>query len=204
MNRQQKAILKSQKQQLKASDDRNWFVRHKILTALLAIVVIGIVAGAGSSKKATTPNTSSSDSASNTSQTTSVAKIGESARDGKFEFTITSFACGKTSVGTNPYLTKEAQGQFCLLDVSVKNIGTEAQIFDSSSQYLFDTGGSKLSADGSASLYANPEGSTFLNQINPGSSVSGTVVFDVAKGITPVSAELHDSAFSGGVKVNLN
>jgi len=188
---------------MKDNTKGNWFKRHKILTTLLALVVIGIVAGAGSSKKATTPTSNSSDPGSESSQTASVAKIGEAVRDGKFEFTVTSFTCGKTSVGTNPYLTKEAQGQFCLLDVSVKNIGTEAQIFDSSSQYLFDTGGSKLSADGSASLYANPEGSTFLNQINPGSSVSGTVVFDVAKGITPVSAELHDSAFSNGVKVNL-
>lgn len=182
---------------------KNFFKKHKILTAILALVLIGIVAGAGSSKKSTTPTSSSSDSSSDTSQAASVAKIGEAARDGKFEFTVTAFTCGKTSVGTNPYLTKEAQGQFCLLDVTVKNIGTEAQTFDSSSQYLFDASGSKLSADGSASLYANPEGSTFLNQINPGNTVNGTVVFDVAKEVTPVSAELHDSAFSGGVKVNL-
>ena len=34
-------------------------------------------------------------------------------------------------------------------------------------------------------------------------SVSGDIIFDIPKGVTPVTAVLHDSAFSGGVKVNL-
>lgn len=181
-------------------DKKNWFKRHKILTAILALVLLGVVAGAsGGSKKSV--STTSTDS--NTSETASIAKVGEPVRDGKFEFTIASIKCGETSVGTNQYITKQAQGQFCLLDMTVKNIGSEAQMFDSSSQYLYDGAGAKLSADSSASLYANPEGSTFLNQINPGNSVQGVVVFDIAKGATPVSAELHDSAYSNGVKVKL-
>ena len=132
-----------------------------------------------------------------------MAKIGEVARDGKFEFTVTSVECGKPSVGTNQYLTKQAQGQFCLVNVTVKNIANEAQTFDSSSQYVYDAANAKFSSDGTASLYANPEGSTFLNQINPGNSVSGILVFDLPKDKTPTMAELHDSSFSGGVKVNL-
>lgn len=186
---------------MKQPNEGNWFKRHKVLTAILALILIGVVAGAGGgSKKASNSSTASTDTAT---KSASVAKIGESVRDGKFEFTVASIKCGETSVGTNQYLTKQAQGQFCLLNVTVKNIGSEAQTFDSSSQYLFDGAGAKLSADSSASLYANPEGSTFLNQINPGNSVTGIVVFDIAKGVTPVSAELHDSAFSSGVKVNL-
>jgi hypothetical protein len=68
---------------------------------------------------------------------------------------------------------------------------------------LFDAKGNKYSSDSGASFYANPSGSTFLNTINPGNSVTGAVVFDVPKDVTPTQAELHDSAFSGGVKVNL-
>ena len=44
---------------------------------------------------------------------------------------------------------------------------------------------------------------TFLEDINPGNSVVGTVVFDVPKGTKVTELELHDSAFSGGVKVAL-
>ncbi len=185
----------------------NWFGRHKILTVIGALIVIGIIAGAagGGSKNAsngggsTTKETSKADG----KKTPTLAKIGEVARDGKFEFTVASMECGKASVGTNEYLTKQAQGQFCLVNVSVKNIGSEAQTFDSSSQYLYDAANAKFSADGTASLYANPQGSTFLNQINPGNSVSGILVFDLPKDKTPTAAELHDSAFSGGVRVNL-
>lgn len=184
----------------------NWFKRHKILTVIGAFIVIGIIASAAGGGSKTNTSTSSNDKQSDTTKTdnkSAMAKVGEVARDGKFEFTVASMECGKASVGTNEYLTKQAQGQFCLVNVTVKNIGNEAQTFDSSSQYLYDAANAKFSADGTASLYANPQGSTFLNQINPGNSVTGILVFDLPKDKTPITAELHDSSFSGGVKVNL-
>jgi hypothetical protein len=184
----------------------NWVKKHKILTvviAIFALIVIVAIAGGGDSAN---NNAKSSDKNTSTEQgqpATKVAKLNEAARDGKFEFTVSSVECGKSSVGTNEYLTKQAQGQFCLVNVNVKNIGTEAQTFDSSSQYLFDAAEAKYSADGSASIYANPSGSTFLNQINPGNSVSGVLVFDLPKDKTPVSAQLHDSPMSNGVQISL-
>lgn len=87
--------------------------------------------------------------------------------------------------------------------MSVKNTGNEAQTLDSSSQYLYNASGQKYSADSTASFTANPSGSTFLNSINPGNTASGKFVFEVPKDQTPVTAELHDSAFSGSVKVKL-
>lgn len=51
--------------------------------------------------------------------------------------------------------------------------------------------------------YAAPQGSTWYSDINPGNSVEGVIVFDVAKDVTPAIAELHDSSFSNGVKVAL-
>jgi hypothetical protein len=191
------------------SDQKSsFFKRHKILTVIGVIILLAIIGGAvGGGKKTNTSTSSNGDSGKpNTAKTenkATTAKLNEVARDGKFEFTVASVECGKPSVGTNQYLTKQAQGQFCLVNVTAKNIGSEAQTFDSSSQYLYDAAKSKFSADGTASLYANPQGSTFLNQINPGNSVSGILVFDVPKDKTPITAELHDSPFSGGVKVTL-
>lgn len=184
----------------------SWFGRHKVLTVIGALIVVGIIASAaGGGSKTNSGNPSNNGEAKKTEskKADTLAKIGETARDGKFEFTVASVECGKASVGTNEYLTKQAQGQFCLANVTVKNIGSEAQTFDSSSQYLYDAANAKFSADGTASLYANPQGSTFLNQINPGNSVTGIIVFDLPKDKTPVTAELHDSPFSSGVKINL-
>jgi hypothetical protein len=182
----------------------NWFKRHKILSGILAIIIIAVVASAagGGSKK---DNASTSKSGGSTnSKTTSTAKIGQEADDGNFAFTVTSIKCGEPNVtDSTGYLTKNAQGQYCLLNLSVKNIGNKAQTLDSMSQYLYNSSNQKYSSDNEATIYENPTNGTFLNSVNPGNVVNGIVVFDVPKDVTPVTAELHDSALSGGVKVNL-
>jgi len=152
----------------------------------------------------TSPTGSTQSSSSSNSKPAEVAKIGQAVRDGKFEFTVTGFTCGKTSVGDNPYLMKQAQGQFCMLNLTIKNIGDQQQSLLSSDQKLFNAAGQEYSADDTATMYNSTDtASTWYNDINPGNSVSGVIVFDLPKDQTPVSAELHDSAFSNGVKVNL-
>ncbi len=179
----------------------NWFMRHKVISVILGLIVIGIVSSALGGGKSTNSSTPSSTSSS-TEKKAVVAKIGEAANDGKFQFTVSSIECGKSNVGSN-FLTKDAQGQYCLLSVAIKNIGDQAQSILSSNQYLFNAEGQKYSADDVATMYNTPNGSSWYNNINPGNSVSGTIVFDIPKDQTAVSAELHDSAFSNGVKVNL-
>ncbi|MCL3862936.1 DUF4352 domain-containing protein [Actinotalea sp. K2] len=89
-----------------------------------------------------------------------------------------------------------------LVHLTVRNIGTEAQYFDGSSQELLDTQGRTHSSDGSAAIYLD-DSNSFLNQINPGNEVQGIVVFDVPADAQLASIELHDSPFSGGVTVAL-
>lgn len=129
------------------------------------------------------------------------AGIGTPVRDGKFEFTVTSIEPGVAQVG-DQYLNQAAQGQFVLVHVTVTNIGDQAQYFDGSSQKLLDTQGRTHSADTSAAIYLG-DANSFLNDINPGNSVEGVVVFDIPADATPASLELHDSMFSGGVTVQL-
>lgn len=182
----------------------NWFKKHKILTVILVLVVLGVIGGVlGGGSKSTDNNSSGSQSANSESKQPAMAKLGETARDGKFEFVVKSIECGKTSVGTNQYLTRQAQGQFCLLNVTVKNIGNEAQSLFSANQKLLNAQNQQYAADDTATLYAAPNGGSWYSNINPGNSVEGAIVFDIPKDQTPVTAELHDSAFSGGVKVSL-
>jgi hypothetical protein len=126
--------------------------------------------------------------------------LGDKVRDGKFEFTVDK-TTKKTSVGDDLGGAK-AQGVFVLVHVRVKNIGKEAQLFDASSQKLFDSDGREFSADSEAGLYLG-DSNSFLNEINPGNQVKGIVVFDVPKDAAPADLELHDSPFSGGVKLRL-
>lgn len=61
--------------------------------------------------------------------------------------------------------------------------------------------GREFSSDTTAAIYLDDK--VFLNEINPGSAVKGTLVFDMPKGTQPASIELHDSPFSDGVTVRL-
>ena len=129
-------------------------------------------------------------------------QLGKTVRDGKFAFTVTAVKCGIAQVGTNVYLTKKAQGQFCQVSLKVENVGNEAQMMFASNQYLFDTNGRKFSADPEANIYDDTAKLMFEN-INPGNSIKGYVYFDVPKGTKVSKLELHDSMFSGGITVRL-
>lgn len=129
------------------------------------------------------------------------AGIGTPVRDGKFEFTVTSVEAGVARVGSD-VLGQDAQGQYVLVHMTVTNTGDEAQYFDGSSQKAFDAQDREFSADTTAAVYLG-DANSFLNQINPGITVEGTVVFDVPADATLTRLTLHDSPFSGGVDVTL-
>ena len=129
--------------------------------------------------------------------------IGTPVRDGKFEFVVNSIAPGGTTIG-NKFLNTTAQGEFVFVNVTVNNIGDEAQFLFADTQYAFDASGKEFSADSEAGIYLDEAQSALWEEINPGNSVTGTIIFDVPVGTTFDKLELHDSAFSGGVTVTLS
>ncbi|MEU1244084.1 DUF4352 domain-containing protein [Micromonospora parva] len=173
-------------------------MRKTTTLALIATAVVALGCGSGATDKA-----SSSGGAEAGDKAATTAKIGQPARDGKFEFTVKSSKCGVAKIGSEP-LAQKAQGQFCLVTLNVKNIGKEAQMFDGSSQKAYAADGTEYSADSGAAIYANKNADTFLNDINPGNQVTGVVVFDIPKNAKLAKLELHDSMFSGGVDVALS
>lgn len=175
-------------------------MRKNMTIALLATALIGLGCGAGATDEA---GGAGGDAAKGEEKAAKTAKIGDPARDGKFEFTVKSNKCGVKKVGSD-LLGAKAQGQFCLVTVNVKNIGKEAQMFDGSSQKAYAADGTEYSADGGAAIYANKNAETFLNNINPGNQVTGVVVFDIPKDVKLTKLKLHDSMFSGGVTVALS
>jgi predicted double-glycine peptidase len=190
----------------------NWVKRHKILTGILVLFIIIVCTTSSSSKsKSTASNTatktSSATATKSAAPTASMPKLNQPADDGQFEFTVTSFSCGQSSV-TDPdssYLVANAKGQFCLMALNIKNIGKQSQTFDDSSQYIYNSGNTQYTSDSEAT--STLEGSSgqigSYPSLNPGVSISGTVVFDVPAGVTIDHALLHDSSLSNGVKVNL-
>ncbi|MFD0904391.1 DUF4352 domain-containing protein [Actinomadura sediminis] len=128
--------------------------------------------------------------------------VGREYRDGKFAFTVTKVKKGVARVG-DEFAGSEAQGQYVLVHVTVENIGDEARMFDGTNQKLIDTRGREFEADTEAAVWSNQDTKSFLEQINPGNSVKGVVIFDVPENVRLKAIELHDSMFSGGVTVPL-
>jgi hypothetical protein len=127
--------------------------------------------------------------------------IGQPAADGKFNFVVNGVDCSATQLG-NEYVGTQAQGQFCIVDVMITNIGDKAQSFFGDNAKLFNAQGQEFSADSEAAIYLEDSASLY-EEINPGNTLNSKVVFDVPTGTTPTAIELHDSMFSGGVTVNL-
>jgi hypothetical protein len=130
------------------------------------------------------------------------SQVGKPVRDGKFEFTVRKVTCGIAVVGESEFLQEKAQGQFCAVQLTVENIGDEPQSMFADNQYAFDSKNRKFSANSMASI-VDGSSQVLWEEINPGNAVKGKVYFDVPKGAKLTSLELHDSAFSGGVKVRL-
>lgn len=194
---------------------KSWPRRHKILTALFAIValfiIIGVASagGGGNSGSSSTGSTSTGTTSGSGQQAAPAAAgphIGQPAADGKFRFVVTRISHTASVGDTADGFGETADGRFTVLHIRVTNISSQSQTLDDSAQYVYDAQGRKFDADTAADLDANPGngGGVFLNDINPGNSVSGVILFDLPRGDKAVKAELHDSVFSGGVMVALH
>jgi hypothetical protein len=175
------------------------------LVALVVIIII-IAAVAAGTHNSTTTGTATGPAPSgpaSASATTHAAGLGNPVSDGKFQFTITSVTQSKTA-GDPSAGGQTAQGEYTILHVTVTNTGSVAQTLDDSAQYVYDAKGRKFSADSAADIFmSSSSNSVFFNSINPGNTVHGLIAFDLPIGDKAVRAELHDSAFSGGVTVTL-
>ena len=186
---------------------RHW-VRNSFLGLagfIVLIVIISVAANGGSNG---TPAASGGAAPVNAAPVAPQgAKIGTPVRDGKFQFTITSVSHARSVGDTADGLGDTAQGKYTILHVTVTNIGSQPQTLDDSSQYVYDASGRKYDVSTSADVDLNSASgsdSVFFNDINPGNTVHGELAFDMPAGQKAVKAELHDSAFSGGVTVNLH
>lgn len=192
---------------------KNWFLRHKLLTALgaiLLLIVLGSALGGGKhGEQQAAPAVSSNAENTNGQQGQNsppaeakpAAGIGSTVTSGDFAITVTSVEPGQAMVG-NSALGKSAQGEFVFVHVKVTNNGKKADTFTSSLQKLVDGQGREFEADGAAAIYLGDNG-VLLKEINPGNSVEGVLVYDLPKGTTPEKAVFQAGYIAKKVEVSL-
>lgn len=126
------------------------------------------------------------------------AKLGTPVTSGDLEFTLSTFSCG---VSVNSLGAKlEPQGQFCLLEVSVKNVGKKEAMLSDGDITLVDAAGLEFSAS-SDTLFV--DGVLMFEMINPGNTVTGKVYYDVPKGVAPTTAQVKSGWFTKTQTVSL-
>ncbi|GED99139.1 DUF4352 domain-containing protein [Gordonia crocea] len=181
-----------------------------IVVVLIALCGLGALVSGGGDKADTSGNSGAPAAKQNGAKDTAkdeksddTAGMNQPVRDGKFEFAVTNVETGLASVGENQFLTQKAQGEFAVVTLTVKNIGDKAQGFSPSNQKLVDQQGRQHESDATAQIALGGSDIPVWDNINPGNTVTVKLVFDIPKGAVPTTLELHDSMFSGGVKVAL-
>ncbi len=123
--------------------------------------------------------------------------LGEEARDGDLTFVVTGVGDGPADFGTEP------DGRFVFVTATVTNHGDGPRSLRGGDQILIDAHGRRTNADAEAVAYLD-EARSLLEEINPGDSLTGVVVFDIPVDALPAGVELHESASSDGVTVPLS
>ena len=178
------------------------------VSVLLVLSVLGILIGCDADDPRTGSDDSSVDGATESPEPEATLDpvpqeveqeppgLGEEARDGDFTFVVTGVEDGPADFGTEP------DGRFVVVTATVTNRGDEPRSLRGDDQILIDARGGRTPADVEAAVYLDDTRS-LLEQINPGDSLTGVVVFDIAVDTLPAGVELHESASSDGVTVAL-
>jgi len=170
-------------------DQRNWFMRHKVLTVILVLIVIGIIGGAGGSDNKDTEQSTNSESqavesGSNAPQET-VYKVGDAIKTDKFDITV-NLVNERETIGESFFVEEPSEGGvYIAVEWKYKNI-TDKPIntFSFPRIRLVDANGTTYDSDlGASASYATETktDSKILSDLNPGISVTDAEVFEISK-----------------------
>lgn len=128
--------------------------------------------------------------------------IGDAVAADDWEVTVNSVKDGISSVG-DEFMGTEAQGQFVVVDLSVKNTASAPDFFWEDNIKLGDESGNTYSADSEAGLYAAEDSILFAEEINPGNTAKGVLVFDVPADVSPDKLTFEGGLFSDPIEISL-
>ena len=180
---------------------RPWFRKKRFVlpSALILALVLGLAVSSGFGGTPEPARTT----AQPTVSTAVAAGIGTMLRDGSLEFVVTGVERpGKTLAGKT-HETLTAHGEFVIVRVNVTNIGEATQPPNCSCQFLVSDQGRRFTP--SPAILSTKDALKFVQHIPPGDTVVGVLMlFDVPAGTKVASIELHGSAVSHGVKMDLS
>lgn len=187
-------------------DQRNFFMKTKIVSVLLVVAMLGIIGGCSSkqdqpAKVAENTSTSSKPASEDTKKNEpKIFKVGDVVQLKDYKITVNKVY----PVSGNEFAAPKDGNEFIAIDCTVENISKEEQAV--SSMLMFKV----VDKDGRACEYSLM-GQSAANagqldgKIGPGRKLSGVYVVEVPKGKTGLELVFDSSLLTGGqVIVTLN
>jgi len=185
---------------------KSWYKRWWAITLFIIVgfMILGAMFGDDTSNQNNSNQNSGNQIVANNQQVEvpKTYSLGDSIQAGDFTWKITKVSTA-SQVGEEIYGTlmgEKADGIFLILDVEVSNTGKSAQYLMDSFVKLVDEQGREFSPSTSAAFYLKPQGSALMfDQINPGITKKGKIVYDVPQGLkvadVRISSNLVSSSF---------
>ena len=161
-------------------DQRNFFMKHPVLYTILILIIIAVAGSSGSDDTGNTTVTSTGNQVQET-----VYNIGDAISNEQYEITIKNVSTA-TKVGSEYLNSQPAEGGiYVCVDFTYKNVSTEPiSSWDFPTVELVDSNGVEYSSDVSASSYYATEkdpNRKVLSDLNPGITVTDNKVFEIAE-----------------------
>ena len=132
------------------------------------------------------------------------ALVGEEALDGSASFVVTDFECGATELGTGTGL-RRAQGRYCFLGVTVRNVGRGPVNLLGPGQVLLDNQNRRYGIDDRATAAhpVNQGRDPLASVLNPSNELRLVFVFDIPTDVDPLYANLRATSGGPGATIRL-
>jgi len=169
----------------------------KWLICLIAILISLAVAGCGGSSTSTTSGSQPAEQKASEEAKPATYKLNQEVKVGNLSYIASEVKKAQT-IG-NEFLNKKTEGLFVIVKVKITNNDKESRTIDTNLFKAKDAQGREFSADPEADMYVNGDNSFFLEQVNPGTSRSGYVIFETPKDVKGLTMEVSSGlGWSGG------
>lgn len=160
-----------------AEKDGNWFARHKVLTVIIAIVVIGGIAGAmgGNKDNAATNTGTNSDSQTKKAEEKTEFKVGETATFDDKSITVTDVQRNYDT--GNQFAKPESGKEFVIVTVNIVNNSNSSLDYNTFEFKMQDSNGVQQSE----AFTALSEGKLNSGSLAKGGKITGKLAYEVPK-----------------------
>lgn len=163
-----------------------------LVVLVVALVVVVASVGGGGGGGSQTAGSGSGEEAEDQPGATkaNAVAIGEPVKAGKVEWTVVT---AREATSLKSSFGGKKDGSFVIVDFNFTNGNKEAVTLDSESFRLIDSEGREFEVDTDTYEYVEPGKDIFLDQVNPGVSKEGEVIFTVAPDASDFTLEAGDT-----------